>query len=414
MQYGLIGEHLGHSYSCEIHENIADYKYELKELAPDELDAFLTEKDFIGINVTIPYKQAVIPYLDEISDRAKAIGAVNTIVNRNGRLFGDNTDFAGMDALLKFIGINASGKKALILGTGGTSKTAKAVLEKNGAAEIYKVSRSGSEGALTYDEAIKEHSDAQIIINTTPAGMYPKTEGCPIDIRKFEKLEGVLDAVYNPLRSNFVLNAKESGIPAEGGLYMLSAQAVYASAVFLDKELDESLIEKAYRNVRGAKQNVVMVGMPTSGKTTVGRIIAEKLGKEFCDTDALFAEKAGMTANEYIRANGEAAFRALESKVVAETAAAGGKVIATGGGVVLKAENVRALKRNGCIVFIDRSLENLQALSDRPLSSDKNALTEMFEYRHPIYINSADISVNGDLAPEAVAETIIKSLALWK
>ena len=250
MKYGLIGEHLKHSYSCEIHAQIADYEYELHEIPPSGLSGFLKKREFNAINVTIPYKQDVIPYLDEISDTAKRIGAVNTIVNRNGRLYGDNTDFAGMLALAKHIGVDMKGRKVLILGTGGASKTGHALAEYMGAQSVYYVSRSGKDGSISYEQAVTEHSDAQIIINATPVGMFPKQDGRPIDISAFPKLEGVIDAIYNPLRTNLVLDAQERGIPAEGGLYMLSAQAVHASAVFRDIPLDESLVDKAFKSVK--------------------------------------------------------------------------------------------------------------------------------------------------------------------
>lgn len=410
MKYGLIGEHLGHSYSCEIHGAIADYEYELKELRPDELDGFMRQRFFNAINVTIPYKQSVIPYLDEISDRARLIGAVNTVVNRDGRLYGDNTDFAGMAALAQRMGIEFNGRKVLILGTGGTSKTAHAVAQSHGAAQVLHVSRRGGEGLISYEEAVQKHSDAQIIINTTPVGMYPNTGKTPIDISAFPALEGVLDAIYHPLRTNLVLDAQSRGIPASGGLYMLSAQAVYASAVFLDKELEPELIEKAYKLVKADKQNIVLVGMPSSGKTTVGKIIAEKTGKTFEDTDETIVSTIGMPIAQFFAEHGEAAFRELESRVIAEAAEKGGRVIATGGGAVLRPENVRAMRRDGTVVFIDRALDKLITTDDRPLSSNRAALDKLFETRYDIYRNAADLHADGNGTPEEVAEAILKEL----
>lgn len=410
MKYGLIGERLGHSYSCEIHGAIADYQYELKELRPDELDGFMRQRSFNAINVTIPYKQSVIPYLDEISDRARLIGAVNTVVNRNGRLYGDNTDFAGMAALAQRMGIDFKGRKVLILGTGGTSKTAHAVAQSHGAAQVLHVSRRGGEGLISYEEAVQKHSDAQVIINTTPVGMYPDTGKTPIDISAFPALEGVLDAIYHPLRTNLVLDAQSRDIPASGGLYMLSAQAVYASAVFLDKELEPELIEKAYKLVKADKQNIVLVGMPSSGKTTVGKIIAQKTGKTFEDTDETIVSIIGMPIAQFFAEQGEAAFRELESRVIAEAAEKGGRVIATGGGAVLRPENVRAMRRDGTVVFIDRALEKLITTDDRPLSSNRAALEKLFETRYDIYKNSADLHADGNGTPEEVAEAILKEL----
>ena len=408
MKYGLIGEHLTHSYSCEIHAQIADYEYELHELAPSELGGFLTKREFNAINVTIPYKQDVIPYLDGISDTAKRIGAVNTIVNRGGKLYGDNTDLAGMLALAKHIGVDMKGKKVLILGTGGASKTGHALAEYMGAESVYYVSRSGKNGSITYEQAVSEHSDAQVIINATPVGMFPKQGGRPIDISVFPKLEGVLDAIYNPLRTNLILDAQERGIPAEGGLYMLSAQAVHAAAVFQDIPLDESLVDKAFKSVKNDKQNIVLIGMPSSGKTTVGRILAEKCGKELADTDEYIVKKIGMPIADFFAKHGEAEFRKIEKETVAGLASTGGKIIATGGGAVLDAENVRALKQNGVLVFLDRRPENLIATDDRPLASRRSALEKLYAERYDIYCAAAEVHIDANTTPGAEADAILK------
>ena len=410
MKYGLIGEHLTHSYSCEIHAQIADYEYELHELAPSELGGFLTKREFNAINVTIPYKQDVIPYLDGISDTAKRIGAVNTIVNRGGKLYGDNTDFAGMLALAKHIGVDMKGKKVLILGTGGASKTGHALAEYMGAESVYYVSRSGKNGSITYEQAVSEHSDAQVIINATPVGMFPKQGGRPIDISAFPKLEGVLDAIYNPLRTNLILDAQERGIPAEGGLYMLSAQAVHAAAVFQDIPLDESLVDKAFKSVKNDKQNIVLIGMPSSGKTTVGRILAEKCGKELADTDEYIVKKIGMPIADFFAKHGEAEFRKIEKETVAGLASTGGKTIATRGGAVPDAENVRALKQNGVLVFLDRRPENLIATDDRPLSSRRSALEKLYAERYDIYCAAAEVHIDANTTPGAEADAILKEL----
>ena len=410
MKYGLIGEHLTHSYSCEIHAQIADYEYELHELAPSELGGFLTKREFNAINVTIPYKQDVIPYLDGISDTAKRIGAVNTIVNRGGKLYGDNTDFAGMLALAKHIGVDMKGKKVLILGTGGASKTGHALAEYMGAESVYYVSRSGKNGSITYEQAVSEHSDAQVIINATPVGMFPKQGGRPIDISAFPKLEGVLDAIYNPLRTNLILDAQERGIPAEGGLYLLSAQAVHAAAVFQDIPLDESLVDKAFKSVKNDKQNIVLIGMPSSGKTTVGRILAEKCGKELADTDEYIVKKIGMPIADFFAKHGEAEFRKIEKETVAGLASTGGKIIATGGGAVLDAENVRALKQNGVLVFLDRRPENLIATDDRPLASRRSALEKLYAERYDLYCASSDVHIDANTTPRAEADAILNEL----
>lgn len=423
MEYGLIGGVLGHSYSKTIHEYIADYSYELKELEPSELDGFMTTHDFCGINVTLPYKQDVIPYLDEIDENAKAIGAVNTIVNRDGKLYGYNTDFAGMKALAEKTGVSMKDKKVLILGTGGTSKTAHAVADDLGAKEILHVSRQLSDVKkvymeekglplpVTYKEAAEKHADAQVIINTTPSGMYPKTEGCPIDISFFPDLQGVLDAVYNPLRSRLVLNAQERGIPASGGLYMLAAQAVYALGYFLDRETDADEIERAFQHVLKEKRNIVLCGMPSCGKTTIAAKLKESLGMEVIDTDERIVQKIKMEIAAFSAQNGEEAFRNIESDVVKEVSLESGKIIATGGGAILREENVRALKQNGILIFIDRPLEMLIATPDRPFSSDKEALKRRFEERYDRYCAVADVRVDGSGSVSEVAEQIMEAIS---
>ena len=406
MLYGLIGEHLTHSYSCEIHGIIADYEYELHEVAREELDRFMREKSFRAINVTIPYKQDVIPYLDWVSERAKSIGAVNTIVNRDGKLYGYNTDFDGMEALLRHMGVALKGRKVLILGTGGTSKTAHAVAHDLGAAEILHVSRSGGEGTVSYAEAAEKHADARFIINTTPVGMFPKTEGRPIDIAPFTKLEGILDAVYNPLRTNLVMDGRERGIPASGGLYMLSAQAVYASAIFRGIEVDTALIDKAFGAVKKEKENIVLIGMPSAGKTTIGRLLQERSGRELVDTDEMIVERIGCPIAQYMAEHGEKAFRAVEKEAVAEAAKRSGCIIATGGGAILDGDNVRALRQNGVVVFLDRALEKLVSTDDRPLSSSREALEKRFHERYGLYQSAADIIVDANVPIEKELESI--------
>lgn len=410
MKYGLLGEKLGHSFSKEIHARLADYEYELRELNAEELDALFRKKDFEAVNVTIPYKQTVIPYLDEISERAKTIGAVNAVVNRNGKLFGDNTDFAGMRALALHAGADMKNKKVLVLGTGGTSKTACAVAKDLGAREFLRVSRTKKEDAVTYEEAAEKHSDAQIIINTTPVGMFPKTNASPIDLSVFPKLEAVLDAIFNPLRTELVLTAQERGIIASGGLYMLVAQAVYASALFLNKKADEKKTDEVYKEILNEKRNIFLIGMPSSGKSSVGKKLAEMAGKEFEDTDAMLVKRFGEPIADYIRKNGEKAFRDAESEVIAEAAKERGKVIATGGGAILRKENVREMKRNGVTVFLDRDLSLLTATSDRPLSSTKEALERLYNERFPIYEKAADVTVKSNDEIGAVAQAVRKEL----
>lgn len=410
MKYGLLGEKLGHSFSKEIHARLADYEYELCELNAEELDALFRKKDFEAVNITIPYKQTVIPYLDEISERAKTIGAVNAVVNRDGKLFGDNTDFAGMRALAIHAGADMKNKKVLVLGTGGTSKTARAVAKDLGAREVLRVSRTKKEDAVTYEEAAEKHSDAQIIINTTPVGMFPKINASPIYLSAFPKLEAVLDAIFNPLRTELVLSAQEKGITASGGLYMLVAQAVYASALFLNKETDEKKTDEVYKEILNEKRNIFLIGMPSSGKSSVGKKFAEMTGKEFEDTDTTLVKKFGEPIADYIRKNGEKAFRDAESEVIAEAAKERGKVIATGGGAILREENVREMKRNGVTVFLDRDLSLLTATSDRPLSSTKEALERLYNERFPIYEKAADVTVKSNDEIGAVAQAVRKEL----
>ena len=412
MKYGLLGEKLGHSYSKEIHSLLADYEYELCEVNKEELDVLMRKKEFCAVNVTIPYKQTVIPYLDGISERAKSIGAVNAIVNRGGKLYGDNTDFAGMRALAIRTGADMNGKKVLIFGTGGTSKTAGAVAQSLGAREVYFVSRSKKDGAITYGEAAEKHADAQILINTTPVGMFPNIQGTPADISVFPELEAVLDAIFNPLRTELVLDAQARGIKADGGLYMLVAQAVYASALFLGKDADDKKTEDVYRRILNEKRNVFLIGMPSSGKSSVGKKLAELTGKNFADTDTMLTDRFGRTISDFISENGEKPFRDEESAVIGQAAEKRGYIIATGGGAVLREENVRAMKKNGTVVFLDRAPDLLTATKDRPLSSTREALEKLYEERYPIYKKAADMTVPSDRSVVEVAEDVRKELEI--
>ncbi len=412
MQYGLIGEHLPHSFSKIIHEKIGLYEYELHEAAKDELDSFMKKREFKGINVTIPYKQDVIRYLDEISERAKKIGAVNTIVNRDGKLFGDNTDFGGMEALFEKMGLELSKRKVVILGTGGTSKTAYAVAEHMGADEIYKVSRSEKEGALSYDELYEKHTDAQIIINTTPCGMYPKWNACPVDISKFKSLEGVLDAIYNPLKTRFVQSAIENGAAGEGGLYMLVAQAVIAAEIFTGKEFEKSLTDDIYESLLKEKRNIVLIGMPGSGKSTVGKILSKRTGYKFLDSDAVLIKKEKKEIKQIFSEVGESGFRDIESEVIEELSTNNGIIIATGGGAVLREENVRALRSNGVIVFLDRDPVSIKPTDDRPLSDNEEKLKKLYETRYPVYTKAADVSIDNNKTLDETIDEICRILKI--
>ena len=411
MEYGLIGEHLPHSFSKEIHEQLADYTYDLHELTPDALDGFMREKAFKAINVTIPYKRDVMAYLDEISPSAKEIGAVNTIVNRGGRLSGYNTDMLGMQALISRIGLDLTGKTVLILGTGGTSHTAQYVAKHLGAGKVVTVSRSGRDGSVTYEDAPRLYPDAAVILNTTPAGMYPNVDAQAIDLSLFPALEGVADVVYNPLRTQLVQQAHALGLPAEGGLYMLVGQAVAAVEIFLDRKLDPDALDKVFQAVFADKESIVLTGMPGGGKTTVGKLLAEQLGRRFYDSDDEITSRTGRTPNEIIRADGEAAFRDVERDVIAALSLEPGCVIATGGGAILREENIRHLRANGRIFFLDRKPEDILPTDDRPLSSDRAALKKRYDERYPIYTATADSVIPVTGSPEDVAAAIRKELA---
>lgn len=408
MQFGLIGEKLGHSFSKELHGKICDYQYDLVELAKKDLADFFAKKDFYGLNVTVPYKETVLQYLDEISPEAREIGAVNTILNQKGKLIGYNTDYLGFEALIKTFNFDLNGKKILVLGTGGTSKTVVAVLKKLGAVSITKVSRTGKENAINYDEAYQKFLNTDFIINTTPLGMFPDVESMPLDIKKFENLQGVIDVVYNPLRTSLQLDAENCKIKSCGGLYMLVAQGVYAASLFQNFETKIDKITQLYLQLFYEKQNIVLIGMPSCGKTTVGKKIAEKLHRKFFDTDEILEKKFGITIADFIMQFGEEKFREQEQEVIIEVSKNTGAVIATGGGAVLEKRNVRHLKHNGMLFFIDRDLALLKSTSDRPLSSNQDKLAKMFAVRRPLYEKNSDVGVDGNLSIEQTANLILE------
>ncbi len=404
MQYGLIGEKLSHSFSKEIHTKYFGLDYSLKELAFEEVSTFLKEKKFKAINVTIPYKNTVIPYLDYIDDTAKIIGAVNTIVNENGILKGYNTDFLGLKFMLEKSGVDFTNKHFLILGDGATSKTAVAVAESLSAKSVIRVSRKGTDGTVSYTKA-QELKDTQIIINTTPVGMFPNLDNTPIDIQNFPNLKGVFDVVYNPLRTGLVLSALNKGIVAFGGLYMLVAQAVFAYELFTHTKVPHSKIDSIYNDILKQKQNIVLVGMPGSGKTTVGKLLAENLKLDFIDTDSLIVEKYG-DITEIFKTKGESGFRDIESEIIKEISALQGKVIATGGGAILRQENIDYLKLNGKVYFLDRPLEQMVATSDRPLSKTYEMLEKRYNERYEIYLKCCDERIISDTTAVAAASSI--------
>lgn len=406
MEYGCIGEKLTHSFSKEIHNLLFDYDYKIEEIPRDKLSDFMSRKDFKAINVTIPYKQDVIPYLDEISDTAQKIGAVNTIVNRDGKLYGYNTDFSGLTALIKLNGITLEGKKVLILGSGGTSKTAVAVAESLGATSIKRVSRTAREDCITYEDAYKEFYDTEIIINTTPCGMYPNIIGEPIELDRMPNVEAVVDAIYNPLCSNLVVKAKGKGIKATGGLYMLVAQAAVAAELFLDTKVDKNRVYEVFKKIERSKRNIVLTGMPSSGKSTIGKKLANELGMKFIDTDKEIEVSEGKTIPEIFAAVGERGFRDIETRVITEVSSKQNCVISTGGGAVLREQNMTALKGNGSVYFVDRPIELLVATDDRPLSSNRDDLIKRYNERYSIYCDTADKSVINDSTLKDVIDII--------
>ena len=412
MEYGLLGEKLSHSFSKEIHETIAEYTYELIEVAPEALDVFMKERQFKAINVTIPYKQKVIPYLDEMTEAARLIGAVNCIRNENGKLIGHNTDYDGMLGLLRHADVTLSGKKVLILGTGGTSDTALAVCDKLGAEYAVKVGRSEKLGSVTYAQAEIDYADAQIILNTTPCGMYPNLYEQPICLEPFKRLEAVIDVIYNPLQTALVLDAKQRKLKAEGGLYMLVEQAVKASAFFLDTNYDSQITDQVYEALFVKKQNIVLTGMPSCGKTTVGKLLANHLNRPFYDTDDLIEAKSNKKITEIFETYGEAYFRDLETEAIKEVALKNGCVIATGGGAVLRQENVDALKQNGTVFFIDRELQSLMPTKDRPTASSIAQIRQRYEERYPIYTATCDFVIPHQNTAECVMDAINKELFL--
>lgn len=404
-KYGCIGKKLTHSFSKEIHARLADYKYELIELTEEEIQPFFEKKEFEAINVTIPYKQTVIPYLDSVSEIAQRIGAVNTIVNKDGTLYGYNTDYYGMKALIERAGVELNAKKVLILGTGGTSKTARVVATDMGASEVFVVSRRKTDEYITYEEAVAFHSDANVIINTTPVGMYPDCESNPIDITAFERLEGVIDAVYNPLSTNLVLDAKERGIKAEGGLYMLVMQAVVAVEKFLDTVIAKDVADRVFASVLSSKENIILTGMPGSGKSTVGKLINID-GYTFIDTDVEIEKRCGCTIKNLIATKGEKYFRDLETEVIRDISSENCRIISTGGGAILREENVRSLKRNGKLFFINADLSRLHASDDRPLSDTQDKLAKLYAERIETYKATADVIVPDMTSAGAEAEFI--------
>ncbi len=402
MLCGLLGKTLSHSYSPQIHKYLGDYTYELFEKQPGELADFLKNGDFAGINVTIPYKKDVIAYCTELTECARALGAVNTVVRRSdGTLIGHNTDYFGFQHMVAKSGLSVAGKKVLVLGSGGASVTAVAVLQNLGA-DVVVISRSG---VNNYNN-LHLHADTAVIVNATPVGMYPHAGVSPVDLDLFPSLEGVLDIVYNPARTKLILDAERHGILWENGLSMLVAQAKEAAEWFTDKSIDDSVIDEIHRTLRRHMENIVLIGMPGCGKSTVGRLVAEATGKQFMDADAEIVRAAGMSIPDIFAKEGEAGFRQRETAVLEQIGQRSGLVIATGGGCVTRAENYPLLHQNGTVYWLQRDISALPT-DGRPLSQ-VGKMEQMWQARMPLYTCFADCAIDNNGHPEDAAAEILK------
>ena len=401
MKCGLLGRKLQHSYSPQIHKHLGDYSYELFEKEPEEIKDFLLHGDFSGINVTVPYKQTVIPFLDELSPLAQKLGAVNTIIRTGGKLVGHNTDFFGFHAMVKISGLDVRGKKVLVLGSGGASHTAEAVLKEMGSNAVI-ISRSGENNY----QNLHLHKDASGIVNTTPVGMYPKNGTSPVDLGLFPDLEGVLDMIYNPARTQLLLDAEKRGITAVNGLLMLVAQAKESAEWFTGTHIKDDVISSIHRMLRRQMENIILIGMPGSGKTTVGKLVAEKLGKPFVDADEEIVRLAGKSIPEIFAQDGESAFRDWETSVLSALGKESGLVIATGGGCVTRKSNYPLLHQNGTIFCLQRDLSKL-AVDGRPLSQ-ANKLEALYHTRKPLYEAFADFMVDNDGDIHVAADQILR------
>ena len=405
MTCGLLGRHLGHSYSPQIHAMLGSYSYVLFEKEPEQIEDFLKNGDWTGINVTVPYKKAVIPYLDELTPIAKELGAVNTIVRRDGKLIGHNTDYFGFQMLVDTLPIPLELQKALILGSGGASNTAVAVLQDLGA-QVVVISRTGENNY----QNLHLHQDARLIVNTTPVGMYPDTGVSPVDLNLFPCLRSVLDMVYNPARTQFLLDAEaaDRGIHYRNGLLMLVAQAKEAAEWFTGDCISDDVIEPIMEKLEAQMQNIILIGMPGCGKSTIGKLLSEKTGRIFVDADEQIVRIAGKSIPEIFADDGEEAFRAWETKALAELGKQSGLIIATGGGCVTRARNYNLLHQNGTLFWIRRKLEYLPA-EGRPLS-EQTDLREMYRIREPLYDSWKDRFIDNFGTPEDAANGILAAL----
>lgn len=403
LRSGLLGEHLGHSYSPQIHALLGDYEYRIYEKSPDEVADFIKNGGWDGINVTIPYKKVAAFLCDELSDTARRLGSANTLVRKDGKIYGYNTDYYGFKSMVERSGIDVSGKKAIVLGSGGASVTVCAVLSDMGA-EVTVISRSGEDNYTN----IVRHANAEIIVNTTPVGMYPKNGESVIDLRDFPDCIGVFDLIYNPLRTKLILQAEELGIPHKSGLHMLVAQAKKSSELFMDTSLDDELIEYIESRLSRELRNIILIGMPGSGKSAVAQALSQMLGRELIEADAEIERSAGMTIPEIFALSGEQEFRAIESKVLAEAGKQSGKIISTGGGCVTIQENYPLLHQNGVIVRIKRDISALPT-DGRPISQNSD-IAELAKKREPMYRRFADFEVSNDGSLGSTVNEIVDKL----
>ena len=404
MRCGLLGQKLGHSYSPAIHKLLGEYSYELHEREPEDVEGFVKLGPWDGCNVTIPYKKEVVKYCHELSDLAKELGSVNTLLRRkDGTIYGDNTDAAGFEAMAKRLPVDYQGKKALVLGSGGASVTVQAVLRHLGC-QVVVVSRSGD---VTYKD-LPNHADAQVLVNTTPVGMYPHVGESPVDLALLPRLEAVLDVVYNPARTKLILDAEARKIPCASGLYMLVGQAAKACEIWTDTTISTEKLDEIHKTIAASMENVVLIGMPGSGKTTVGFLLARALGRWLVDADQELVKRAGMEIPQYMERYGEEGFRRLESEVLADLGKESGLVIATGGGCVTRQENYRSLHQNGTIVWIRRELKDLPT-DGRPISQ-KEGVQALYEKRKPLYEAFCDFAAENSDTAEETTQKILNML----
>ena len=403
MKFGLLGGKLGHSFSPQIHAHLADYEYKLYPMPEEEVEGWVRNCDLDGFNVTIPYKETVFRLCDELTDRAKKIGCVNTIKKLpNGKIFGDNTDYYGFSYMVKKLGVEVKGKKVLIVGNGGASKTAQAVISDMGARETVVVSRQDNT-----PETLAKHTDTEILVNTSPVGMYPKNGVSPVSLDFFPDCEGIIDVIYNPSRTELIIQGEKRGIPCINGLSMLVAQAKLGCEIFTGKEIADSETDRITKEIEKQTKNIIIIGMPGCGKTTAGKNLAAMTGKEFVDSDVVIRKNTGRTPSDIIIKDGEPSFRRIETEVLRDLCKESGRIIATGGGVVTVPENKDILQQNGTVIFLQRDLSVLDR-KDRPLSKN---IPELYKKRLPLYRDFANAEVEGK---ENEKDTAAAVLAAWE